>query len=236
MGHMVEVLFYGFLLGVLVIGAIQHDHQRKAHERAMEALKASLPKMAEIIAEAKFEQHRIFQRMIAQTGTSSVSLQRRVVHIQRRGTITLNCHRDSQLLWLRWKFDTGEHELLDFWQFAKEREMILTTQKCSIPAWAANTPSCIKKSAVVWRLSVGDRVASVNSWKQEGDAGEIVNIYEADADALVIFAQEENDPQLSHLDNSPQAMDQARAAFAAANHFGPPRTIAVDPAHWDLTD
>ncbi len=233
--HMLEILIYGFLIGVLLIGSFQHDRQRKAHERAMAAVKASLPKMAEAIAEAKFEQHRILQRLMAQGGITSVSLQKRVVHVQRKGTITLNCRAGSQLMWMRWDFASGEHELLDFWQLGQDRNVVLTTQKSTIPAWAAgDTPSCIKKSAALWRISTGDRIAYVHSWKFEGDGGEIVNIYEADEDAVVAFSQEVAEPQLVYIDNSPEAVERARAAFAAAKRFGPPRSMSVDADRWDL--
>jgi hypothetical protein len=126
-------------------------------------------------------------------------------------------------------------KLLDFWQFGRGREIVLTTQQSGIPAWAAGQrPSCIKKSSALWRLSTGDRVAYVDSWKFEGKGGDIINIYEADANALVAFSQEEDEPQLAHVDNSQQTVDQARAAFAAAERSGPPRSMTVDASRWDL--
>lgn len=232
---MLEILIFGFLVGVLAVGAIQHDRQRKAHEKAIAGLKALLPKMAETLAEAKFEQHRIMQRLIAQGGPSSAKLEKRVVHIQRQGTITLNCRRGSQLMWLRWDFGSGEHELLDFWQFGQTQEVVLTTQKLGLPDWARNNvASCIKASGAQWRISTGDRVAFVHSWKFEGDRGEIVNIYEADADAVVAFTQDVTEPQLAHVDNSPEAVECARAVFAAAKYFGPPRSMSVDSDRWKL--
>ena len=232
---MLEILIFGFLVGVVAVGAIQNDRQRKAHEKAITAMKALLPKMAETIAEAKFEQHRILQRLMAQGGISSAKLEKKVVHIQRQGTITLNCRPGSQLLWLRWDFGSGEHELLDFWQFGKAHEVVLTTQTRGLPDWAkANVPSCVKKSGAQWRISTGDRIAFVHSWKFEEDRGEIVNIYEADADAAVAFTQETSEPQLVHVDNSPEAVECARAVFAAAKYFGPPRSMSVDSDRWKL--
>ena len=74
MDNVLAVLFFGFLVGVLVISSYQQHRERKKHDQALEAVKAAVPKMAEIIAGAQFEQHRILQRMMAQGGIRSTAL------------------------------------------------------------------------------------------------------------------------------------------------------------------
>jgi len=148
--------------------------------------------------------------------------------------ITLTCQPKTQLIWMRWEFPDGPHEVLDLWQFGRFQEVLLTTQYEGVPAWArGDRPSCIKRQAAVWRLMTGDRVAYTSSFEFEGKEEQVVVVYEADADALVAFSDEDARFPFSELDESQSALAQGRAAVAAVKNFGPPRSMKVDTV-WEL--
>jgi hypothetical protein len=231
---MLAALVLAALLGVLVTVAIHSHYKTQQYERALNGLRAALPKLAEQIAEAKYETFRRYERLASQTGILSTNIHREVVHIQRNGTIKITVRQHSQLLWLRWRFLEDDHEMIDFWQFGTEAALVMTTSKAEVPAWTSRVAPCTRTPSPIWRLCAGDRLVYIYSCKLEGDIGEVVNVFEADENAQVSFVQETTEPQLAHIDDRPERIREASIAFKAAKAQGPPRNLAIDIGSWHL--
>jgi hypothetical protein len=234
---MFEAVLYVVLLAVIAAIGFKAMADEKRHKQKIAALAAGVPKLAERLADEKYARFRSLLNGASGCGISSLAVQNSVVAIRSASQVEISACRGSQVLWLRWHFDTNEHEILDLWQFPKGQDVLILTSAEAVPEWAQHSFRKALAEFGIWKGCCGDRIAYVNSLRMGGgEIKDIVNIFELEADALISFAlPPSQSPQaMFAVDDGPDARRQASEAFIAVNRKGPPRKFSVDSGSWTL--